>query len=131
MQKIYKQLLKEGINKDNILLDEPMCLHTSFKVGGKVDIFIKAYSLEEIKSVLKIVKENNTPLFILGNGTNLLVKDEGYRGIALQIKLEDIQINGIAPSDISPYVKEIVFDRLYDDIPSTGYGKIEKIIYKK
>lgn len=47
------------------------------------------------------------------------------------VHLEDIQINGIAPSDISPYVKEIVFDRLYDDIPSTGYGKIEKIIYKK
>lgn len=93
MQEIYKQLLEVGIKEENILLDEPMSLHTSFKVGGKADIFIKAYLVEEIKSILKISKENNIPLFILGNGTNLLVKDEGYRGIVLQIKLDDIQIN--------------------------------------
>lgn len=93
MQKIYKQLLEEGIKEENVFLDEPMNLHTSFKVGGKADIFVKAYSLEEIKSILRISKENNIPLFILGNGTNLLVKDEGYRGIVLQIKLDDIQIN--------------------------------------
>lgn len=93
MQEIYKQLLEEGINKENILLDEPMNKHTSFKTGGNADIFIKAYSVSEIKSVLKISKENNIPLFVLGNGTNLLVKDEGFRGIILQIKLEDIQID--------------------------------------
>ena len=93
MQEIYKQLIEEGINKENILLDEPMNKHTSFKTGGNADIFVKAYSVEEIKSILKISKENNIPLFIIGNGTNLLVKDEGFRGIVLQIKLEHIQIN--------------------------------------
>ena len=93
MQKIYKQLVEEGINKENILLDEPMNKHTSFKTGGNADIFVKAYSEEEIKSVLKISKKNNIPIFVLGNGTNLLVKDEGYKGIVLQIKLEDIQID--------------------------------------
>lgn len=94
MQEIYKQLLKEGINEKNILLDEMMSKHTSFKTGGKADIFVKVYSIDEIKSVLKISKENNIPLFVLGNGTNLLVKDEGYRGIILQIKLEEINIDG-------------------------------------
>jgi len=93
MQEIYKQLLDKGIKKENILLDEPMSKHISFKTGGKADIFVKVYSTQEIKSVLKISKENNIPLFVLGNGTNILVKDEGYRGIILQIKLEDIQIN--------------------------------------
>lgn len=92
MQEIYKQLVEAGINKENILLDEPMNKHTSFKTGGNADILIKAYSVEEIKSILKISKENNIPIFVLGNGTNLLVKDEGYRGIVLQIKLEDIEI---------------------------------------
>ena len=93
MQEIYKQLIENGIDKSNIIIDEPMSMHTSFKVGGKADIFVKAYSLEKIKSVLKISKEENIPIFVLGNGTNLLVKDEGFRGIILQIKLENIEIN--------------------------------------
>lgn len=93
MQLIYKQLIEQGVNKENIFLDEPMNKHTSFKTGGNADIFVKVYSVSEIKSVLKISKDNNIPLFVLGNGTNILVKDEGYRGIVLQIKLEDIQIN--------------------------------------
>ena len=93
MQEIYKQLIENGIKKENILLDEPMSMHTSFKVGGKADIFVKVYSLEEIKSVLNISKENNIPLFVLGNGTNLLVKDKGFRGIILQVKLENVEIN--------------------------------------
>ncbi len=92
MQKeIYKQLL-ETINKENILLNEPMSKHTSFKTGGNAKFFVKAYSIIEIKKVLKVVKENKVPLFILGNGTNLLVKDEGFDGIVLQIKLDNINI---------------------------------------
>lgn len=90
-EEIYKQLL-ETINKENILLNEPMSKHTSFKTGGNAKLFVKAYSISEIKKVLKIVKENKIPLFILGNGTNLLVKDEGFDGIVLQIKLNDINI---------------------------------------
>lgn len=90
-EEIYKQLL-EGINKENILLNEPMSKHTSFKTGGNAKFFVKAYSIIEIKKVLKVVKENKIPLFILGNGTNLLVKDEGFDGIVLQIKLNDINI---------------------------------------
>ena len=94
MQEIYKQLIESGINKENIFIDEPMNKHTSFKVGGKADLFVKAYSVEEIKSILKIASEKDVPLFVLGNGTNLLVRDEGFRGIVLQVKLEDIEING-------------------------------------
>lgn len=90
-EEIYKQLL-ETINKENIMLNEPMSKHTSFKTGGNAKLFVKAYSISEIKNVLKVVKENKIPLFILGNGTNLLVKDEGFDGIVLQIKLNDINI---------------------------------------
>jgi len=43
MQKIYEQLLEEGIDKNNMLLNEPMNKHTSFKTGGNADIFVKAY----------------------------------------------------------------------------------------
>lgn len=120
MQKIHKQLLEEGINEENIFLDEPMSLHTSFKIGGNADIFIKAYSEEEIKSVLKIVKNYNIPLFILGNGTNLLVKDEGYRGIVLQIKLEKIQINGTEVI-VQSGVKNAILSKKLLDNSLTGF----------
>jgi len=120
MQEIYKQLLKEGINEKDILLDEMMSKHTSFKTGGNADIFVKAYSIDEIKSVLKISKENNIPLFVLGNGTNLLVKDEGYRGIILQIKLEEINIDGIKVI-VQSGVKNAILSKKLLDNSLTGF----------
>lgn len=135
MQEIYKQLLKKGINNECILLNEPMSKHTSFKTGGNADLFIKAYSIEEIKSVLKISKENNIPLFVLGNGTNLLVKDEGYRGIVLQIKLEDINIDETKVTVQSGVKNAILAKKLLDNsltgfefaagIPGTMGGAIK------
>lgn len=120
MQEIYKKLLEEGINKENILLDEPMNKHTSFKTGGNATIFVKAYSVEEIKSILKISKENNIPLFVLGNGTNLLVKDEGYRGIILQIKLEDINVDGTKVT-VQSGVKNATLSKKLLDNSLTGF----------
>ena len=85
---IYNKLLESKIKKENIYVNEDMSKHTSFKTGGKADYFIKVYSIEEIKNILKISKENNIPFLVLGNGTNVLVKDEGYKGIIIQIKME-------------------------------------------
>ena len=120
MQEIYKQLIENGIDKKNILIDEPMSKHTSFKVGGKADIFVKVYSVEEIKSVLKIASENGVPLFVLGNGTNLLVKDEGFRGIILQVKLEEISINGTEVL-VGAGVKNAVLSKKLTDNSLTGF----------
>lgn len=135
MQKIYEQLLEEGINKENILLNEPMNKHTSFKTGGIADMFVKVYSVDQIKSVLKISNKNNIPLFVLGNGTNLLVRDEGYRGIILQIKLEDIQINDTLVNVESGVKNAILAKKLLDNsltgfefaagIPGTMGGAIK------
>lgn len=63
------------------------------KCGGPADIFIKINNIDEIKCILKIVKEKNIPLTILGNCTNILVKDQGIRGIVLQINLTKIDID--------------------------------------
>lgn len=86
------KLLQKEISKDNIFMNEPMKVCTSFKTGGNADIYVKAKSIDEIKNVLNIVKENNIPLYIIGNGTNILVKDGGIRGIVLKIDFKDIQI---------------------------------------
>jgi len=85
------KLLEQKINKENIYIDELMSKHTSFKIGGPADIFIKITNVKDLKHVLDLSNNNNIPIFILGNGTNLLVKDKGIRGIVLKIKLDKIE----------------------------------------
>ena len=90
-----KEILKNSeIPQENIKYDEPMKKHTSFKIGGPAEYFIKVQKIEEIQEILKIVKENNIPLKIIGNGSNLLVKDEGIKGIVLKIDIKKIEIQG-------------------------------------
>ena len=69
-----------------------MSKHTSFKIGGKADIFIKARSIQDIKTILEISNKNDVPLYIIGNGSNLLVRDLGIRGIVLAVNLDNIEI---------------------------------------
>lgn len=92
MEELYNKLLT-NIPKDNIKLNEEMSKHTSIKIGGPADIFITIKTIEELKYVLKIAKEEKIPITVIGNVTNLLVKDKGIRGIVLQIKFEEIKVN--------------------------------------
>ena len=65
--------------------NEPMSVHTSFKVGGPARYFVKASSIESLKNALSFAREKNLPHFILGNGTNLLVSDKGYDGVIISL----------------------------------------------
>lgn len=62
------------------------------KFGGNADIYLKLETIEDIKYILQFVKENNIPLSIIGNGSNLLVKDNGIRGIVLKPNIQSIEI---------------------------------------
>lgn len=92
MEELYNKLLTK-IPKDNIRLNEDMSKHTSIKIGGPADIFIKIKTIEELKYILEVAKEKNIPITVIGNGSNLLVKDKGIRGIVLQIKIDEISVN--------------------------------------
>lgn len=74
MVDIYNELVKQ-INKSRVLLNEPMKKHTTFKIGGPADIFIKVENVEELKYALDIINKNNIELNIIGNGSNVLVRD--------------------------------------------------------
>ncbi len=74
MDKIYNEML-EKLNKDQIYLNEPMSKHTSFKIGGPADIFVKPKNIDELKFIIEIARQNNIPITIVGNGSNILVKD--------------------------------------------------------
>ena len=89
---IKKQIETLQITKEQVQYQEPMKKHTTFKIGGPAECFIQIEKQEELKQILKIAKENNIPITIIGNGSNLLVLDKGIKGITLQIKIEKIKI---------------------------------------
>ena len=90
-----KELYKQFENDfGEILFDEPMKNHTSFKIGGPADIMIIPSSEGEIVESIKFCRNNNIKYFVMGNGTNLLVKDSGIRGVVIKIGkgFDDIDI---------------------------------------
>ena len=78
------------IPKENIYVNEPMSKHTSFKIGGPAECFIKIKTIEQLKDILKYAQKGKIPLTIIGNGSNLLVSDDGIKGIVLKIEIEKI-----------------------------------------
>ncbi|RBP44765.1 UDP-N-acetylmuramate dehydrogenase [Garciella nitratireducens] len=82
--KIYT-FLSGIVDKEQILIDEPMRNHTSFKIGGPADFLVLPKSVIEIQNIVKICKKENIPFFVIGNGTDLLVRDKGIRGVVLKI----------------------------------------------
>lgn len=80
---IYKKLTKD-ITNSKVYIDEPMSKHTSFKIGGKADIFVKAKTIDDIKYIINYANNEKINLTVIGNGSNLLVKDNGIRGITMR-----------------------------------------------
>ncbi len=72
------------VDKDNVLLDEPMSRHTTFRIGGNADVFVEI-SRDEIVDVIKLCCSENVPYTVLGNGSNVLVGDKGIRGVTISI----------------------------------------------
>ncbi len=74
-------------------LNEPMCRHTSFKIGGGADIFINIRSAVQLSELVKKANELNIPYFILGKGSNLLVSDNGIEGAVISLSaLNEIDV---------------------------------------
>lgn len=94
MSKINVKELFKDKNVGEVLFDEPMKNHTSFKIGGPADVIIIPNNENEVIEAVTLLRENNIDLFIMGNGTNLLVKDGGLRGAVIKINegLNKVQI---------------------------------------
>lgn len=93
-KQILENLLKI-IPQERIKQNELMKTHTSFKIGGPAEFFIKINTLEELKKVLEICKNNKIQLTLIGNGSNLLILDKGIKGIVIKLELKQIQITNI------------------------------------
>lgn len=84
------------IDGKRIYTDEPMKKHTTFRVGGNADFFVIPKTVEEVKQTIMLCVEQDMPYYILGNGSNLLVGDKGYRGVVIQIykEMNNIFVDG-------------------------------------
>lgn len=104
---IFVELFNEKI----VYLNEPMKKHTSFKIGGPADILLLPDKIEDIIKCIKFCKENNIPLYIMGNGTNLLVRDKGYRGVIIKISKRFNKIskedNGLIYAEAGNYLSSL------------------------
>lgn len=76
--------------------DEPMSEHTTFRVGGRADFFARPGSAGEIAALIELCRDSELPYFILGNGSNLLVSDKGYRGMIINImdNMSSVEVSG-------------------------------------
>ena len=77
--------LQKLIGEAKVLVNEPMASHTTFRIGGPADYFVMPETVEELRDILALCKEEGLPYFILGNGSNLLVGDKGFRGVVIQL----------------------------------------------
>ena len=84
------------LDQDRILVDEPMKKHTTFRLGGPADYFLSPSDSAQIKEIIDICREKEISWFILGNGSNLLVSDEGYHGVVIQIykNMNQVTVDG-------------------------------------
>ena len=92
----FIEKLSHRMDANRVLEKEPMHLHTTFRVGGEADYFVCPNSIEEVKAIVALCKEEQMPYYILGNGSNLLVGDKGYRGVVIQIykEMNAIEVKG-------------------------------------
>ncbi len=83
-QRVYERLVAE-LDEKRVFLSEPMKKHTTFRIGGPADYFVMPKSDREVERAVAVCTEEQVPYSIVGNGSNLLVSDAGYRGVVIQI----------------------------------------------
>mgnify|MGYP004538747627 CR=1 FL=1 len=98
-KEILKNLSKI-ISEERIKQNEPMKNHTSFKIGGPAEFYIKIKSIEELQKILKFAKKENIKITIVGNGSNILVSDKGIDGIVIRTNLKEIKIKDIEQNKV-------------------------------
>ena len=74
--------LKEIVSEETVVLNEPMSKHTTFRIGGTADMFVSP-EITQVSAIMKLAKEYQVPVTIIGNGSNLLVGDKGIRGLVV------------------------------------------------
>jgi len=92
------QLLSSSLGESRVKYNEPLSRHTYFKLGGPADLFFEAKTQEDLVLAVRSALEFQVPYFVLGGGSNILVRDGGYRGLVIKNKTSDIKLKGFSGS---------------------------------
>ena len=77
--------LRKIVGEDLVWANEPMKYHTTFRAGGCTDYLVEPESVDEVREIVRLCRQEHVPYYVVGNGSNLLVSDEGYRGVILHL----------------------------------------------
>ena len=122
MEQIIYDRLCEIAGRDNVLCGEPMKKHVTFRIGGPADYFVIPHSEEEVSALIRSCRELDVPMFLLGNGSNLLVSDGGFRGVVVQLfkNYNDVNVDGTVITARAGALNSVVAKRALD-AGLTGY----------
>lgn len=119
---LYRKLC-EAVGEGCVKTQEPMYKHTTFRIGGNADFFVTPDSVEGVKKVVEICGEKKIPCYVIGNGSNLLVSDEGFRGVILQI---GNQLSGCEKSqDVWKVQAGAMLTKIANEMAREGYTGME------
>lgn len=90
------EMLARIVGEENVRANEPMNVHTTFQIGGPADVYVAPRSAEQVAAIVKACREADAPLAVVGNGSDLLVADEGLRCVVMQIldNMADVRVEG-------------------------------------
>ena len=124
MENLFLQELTRIIPQDQIKLKERMEYHTSLHIGGEADYFVTPADAEQIRTIIHICNEHKIPYYILGNGSNLLVSDEGYRGLIIKLG-DDFAKVRIEEDGTVTAQAGILLSKLANEIARNGFTGFE------
>lgn len=96
MNNVLVEKLVDIAGKEYVKTEESMANHCTFKCGGNAEIFVAPGSIDELTEVIKACREADYPFMVIGNGSNLLVRDEGYKGVIIEVnnRISNIDVIG-------------------------------------
>jgi len=115
----YSKII-QVLGKDRIKLAEPMAKHTTYRIGGPADLFYEAKTEEELIKAIKLARKSKIPFFVLGGGSNVLVSDEGFRGLIIKNKATGCELIGEKKARVSSGTLNSVLVRWLTDNGLSG-----------
>ena len=104
--------LKDIAGESQVRTDEPMSSHTTFRIGGTADYFVMPSSVEELQTIIRLLKKSDINYYVIGNGSNLLVGDKGFRGVIIQLSdaFDEVEyIDDVTVKDLQALSSQQVF----------------------
>ena len=133
-QALHNELISL-VGKEQVRIQEPMSEHTTFRIGGNADFFIMPTNNEQVQKIVRLAKEHQTPYLFIGNGSNLLVSDEGIHGFVIEmtqmnrIEIEEKRVKAQAGVTLAELSKAVARQSLTgfefaEGIPGTLGGAV-------